>query len=508
MSLMSNVQRRRSGIYECRVQLPKKIAGKLAPEHLRRSFPDLINSKTGCFKHEIARSLNTSDPETAKKLGRKESPRLHDMIERAVAALAHRRAPQAAVDFEEIANDIAADLLSWDEEEREGDDRRHLAPAMGRAAFHDLVPLALDRDELGMEQDHFIAHGEHLQDEAAQYREALARRDTSIIEPEVARLLKRRGMSLPEDAKKRRELHLRALEAAVSAFDMMKQRQRGEVVANALPSGEQLGPRLSEAFDLWKAGGGAKGAKKPNRNTIVEAENIVLRFQEWHGDWRLGVITKSHAREFRDALAKMPSRLPEKLRRLPLKELLKRDLSDLPPRSATTVNKQLTILAAIVSNAQRDGLLDGMPSFVNPFDKDVKLRIDAREIEEREPFDVADLRALFGTAVFTEGKRPKGGGGEAAFWFPLIALFSGMRLSEMAGLLIGDLRRDEESRRWFFDVRPNSERSVKNASSIRRVPVHRELERIGLLRYRESLSAKGSRLDDPLWPDVGSAEKS
>ncbi len=400
VSLMSNVQRRRSGIYECRVQLPKKIAGKLAPEHLRRSFPDLINAKTGCFKHEIARSLNTSDPETAKKLGRKESPRLHDIIERAVAALAHRRAPQAAVDFEEIANDIAADFLSWDEEEREGDDRRHLPAAMGRSALPDLVPLAFDRDELGMEQDHFIAHG------------------------------------------------------------------------------------------------------------VSTAENIVLRFKEWHGDWRLGVITKAHAREFRDALAKMPSRLPDRLRKLPLKELLRRDLSDLPPRSATTVNKQLTILAAIVSNAQRDGLLDSMPSFVSPFDKDVKLRIDAREIEEREPFDVADLRALFGTAVFSEGKRPKGGGGEAAFWFPLIALFSGMRLSEMAGLLIGDLRRDEETGRWFFDVRPNSERSVKNASSIRRVPVHRELERIGLLRYRESLSAKGSRLDDSLWPDVGSAEKS
>jgi hypothetical protein len=44
---MSNVQRRRSGIYECRVRLPKNIAGKLAPVAIRQQFSDLINPKTG-----------------------------------------------------------------------------------------------------------------------------------------------------------------------------------------------------------------------------------------------------------------------------------------------------------------------------------------------------------------------------------------------------------------------------------------------------------------------------
>ena len=430
------------------------------------------------------------------------------MIERAIVALAHRRSPEAAVDFDEIANDIAADMLSSDEEEREGDDRRHLPPVTGRGAFPDLVPLTFAADQLGMEEDHFVAYGEYIQEEAAMYRKALARRDTTIIEPEVGRYLTKNGMKPPEDPKKRRELYLKTLQAAVSTFDKIAQRQRGGLVENTLPSAEQLGPRLSEAFGLWQTGGDAKGARKPSQNTIVEAENIVRRFKEWHGDWRLGVITKAHAREFRDALARMPSSMPDKLRKLPLRGLLKKDLSKLRPRSATTVNKQLTILAAIVSNAQREGLLDGLPSFVNPFDKDVKLRIDQREIEEREPFDVADLRAIFKTPVFSEGKRPKGGAGEAAFWLPLIGLFSGMRLSEIAGLLIRDLQFNEEIGRWLFDVRPNTERTIKNASSMRRVPMHRELERIGLLRYRESLLAKGSKPDDPLWPDVSSEEKS
>ena len=67
-----------------------------------------------------------------------------------------------------------------------------------------------------------------------------------------------------------------------------------------------------------------------------------------------------------------------------------------------------------------------------------------------------------------------------------------MRLEEIAGLRIHDLRQDEETRPWFFDVHPHGVRSVKTASSIRKVPVHPELERIGLLLYRQSVAAEQS----------------
>src|SRR5207237_1081903 len=137
--------------------------------------------------------------------------------------------------------------------------------------------------------------------------------------------------------------------------------------------------------------------------------------------------------------------------------------------------------------AQREGKLDAVPGgFANPFGKDVKLRVDRRDEETREPFAPSDLAAIFTAGVFTRGERPLAGGGEAAFWFPLIALLSGMRLEEIAGLRLRDLAQDEETGRWFFDVKPNGERSVKTASSIRKVPVHPELVRIGLLRYRQS----------------------
>jgi hypothetical protein len=47
-------------------------------------------------------------------------------------------------------------------------------------------------------------------------------------------------------------------------------------------------------------------------------------FKRELGDLRLGEITREKAREFRDAVAKVPSALPRNLRKLPLPELLRR----------------------------------------------------------------------------------------------------------------------------------------------------------------------------------------
>ena len=74
-----------------------------------------------------------------------------------------------------------------------------------------------------------------------------------------------------------------------------------------------------------------------------------------------------------------------------------------------------------------------IPRLRQPFRPGHEARVDKRTDEGREPFQPSDLAAIFGTGVFTKGERPKAGGSEAAFWFPLIALLSGMRLEEIAG---------------------------------------------------------------------------
>ncbi|MGA7326889.1 MAG: hypothetical protein WBX25_20965 [Rhodomicrobium sp.] len=46
------------------------------------------------------------------------------------------------------------------------------------------------------------------------------------------------------------------------------------------------------------------------------------------------------------------------------------------------------------------------------------------------------MNLIFSFPIFTKGERPKGGGGEAAKWLPLLAAFTGARLEELGQALV------------------------------------------------------------------------
>lgn len=506
MAALSYMQRRASGTYEFRKRLPEALAGKPVPAHMRDAFADLINPKTHCFKRELVRSLSTKDVKEAKRRDHQEALKASELFDAAMTALAPPSvaAEPVVLDFKQLGDEVFAELLADDEAERmEGDDRRHLQTPEERAQWPDLVEVP-PSSQMGMSSDHAHAYGELLPVFENEFRAAYARRDPKIVFPETNIALKARGIFLSKSSPEFQKAALVVLEAHVRAYDAMGKRQRGEIIPTpvmAVRSNDELGPKLSEALASWAAGGSAHNAKKPNANTVTEAEQAVRYFKELHGDLRLGAITREKAREFRDAVAKVPASLPRDLRRLALPELLKRDLSKFKPRMATTVNKIVQVLGGIISRAEREGFLDKVPGFVNPFGKAIRYSIDAHQAR-RKHFEKVDLNAIFTSPVYTENERPAGGGGEAAFWFPLIGLLSGMRLDEIAQLRICDLRQDEDTKRWFFDIDRTGGRSTKTASSIRHVPLHRELKRIGLLKYRDALLKRGGGLASPLWPEV------
>lgn len=501
------MQRRASGTYEFRKRLPEALAGKPVPSHMRDAFPDLINPKTHRFKRELVRSLATKELKEAKWRDHQEAlkaTRLFDAALRALTPTAVALQP-VKLDLKQLGEDVYAALLKADEaERREGDDRRHLQTPADRAEWPHLVEVP-PSTRMGMSADHLHMYGLMLPELEDDYRKAYARRDPTIVHPETNVALRERGFHLTKSSPEFQEAALVVLEAHVRAYEAMGRRQRGEIIPTpeALPkrSSGDLGPTLSEALASWAAGGSAHNAKKPNANTVTEAEQAVRYFKELHGDLRLGEITREKAREFRDAVARVPSALPRDFRKLALPELLKRDLSAFRPREAATVNKIVQVLGGITSRAEREGFLDKVAGFVNPFGRAIRFSINNHQAQ-RKHFDKSDLRAIFGAPIYVGHDRPAGGGGEAAFWFPLIGLLSGMRLNEIAQLRICDLRQDEDTKRWYFDIDRTGGRSTKTGSSIRHVPLHRELKRIGLLKYRDALLKSGASLESPLWPEV------
>src|SRR5262249_49661712 len=123
----------------------------------------------------------------------------------------------------------------------------------------------------------------------------------------------------------------------------------------------------------------------------------------------------------------------------------------------------------------------------------------------RQPWEPEELAQLFSSPVFVNGLRPVGGKAEAAFWLPLLALFTGARLSELAPLTVEDIKLDAASGVRFMTVIEDAAigRSVKTDASVRAVPVHSELLRIGLMKcveYARTVSGSSGRLFPEIEP--------
>ena len=122
---------------------------------------------------------------------------------------------------------------------------------------------------------------------------------------------------------------------------------------------------------------------------------------------------------------------------------------------------------------------------------------------QRDMWEKDELAKLFVTPVWagslSASRRSKPGSylsKDEKFWLPLIAVFSGLRQEEICQLRMGDIRNEEHS--WFFDIKLGGDKKLKNSTARRRVPVHPELIRIGLLQ----LLKPGARPDGLIFPGL------
>lgn len=223
------------------------------------------------------------------------------------------------------------------------------------------------------------------------------------------------------------------------------------------------------------------------------------RFTELHGDMPVAKITRKSVREFREALQQLPKRRAGELRKATLPELVEwsgkhPDAQRIGP---ATVNKLLGAVQAVAVWARDNGFIPEDLPWADPFSN---MRLDEPE-SDREPWEPAELRTLFNSPVFTEGVRPKAGGGDAAFWLPLLAIFTGARLGELAKLTVADVTTDEAMGITTIAITEDLEkgRRLKNRGSRRVVPVHPELVRLGFTRFVNQVKQKAGS-DARLFP--------
>ncbi len=102
--------------------------------------------------------------------------------------------------------------------------------------------------------------------------------------------------------------------------------------------------------------------------------------------------------------------------------------------------------------------------------RDIRLELED-DSAERLDWTVEALNKLFATPVWAAGERPVVGGGEAAWWLPVLSLLHGNRLSEFAQLRVSDVI--YEGNHIGLSISDDGEgQHVKNSGSKRKVPLH------------------------------------
>jgi integrase len=193
-------------------------------------------------------------------------------------------------------------------------------------------------------------------------------------------------------------------------------------------------------------------------------------------------VTREEVRKLRDTLAKLPANMYKRFPGKTIKQVL--SLPDLKPMSTTTVNKLLTLFGSLMIHCVKEGYRRDNPT------EGLKVKQKRNAQEERKRYTKEDLAKVV-SALPSPAAKPE------RYWVPMVGMLSGMRLGEICGLHVSDVR--EVDGVWCFDVNEEADKRLKTVSSTRLVPIHPQLIAKGFLAYVETMRGKRSAR---LWPSL------
>ena len=220
--------------------------------------------------------------------------------------------------------------------------------------------------------------------------------------------------------------------------------------------------RLRAVFDRWKQ----STERKPD--TIRATERALEMFEEQSGNPTLANITRDMGDAFRAWLRQQGG-------------------------ASKTHHDKLTAVKTLLNYAARD--LEWISK--NPWSG---LDLKHRTENERKPWTPQQLKAWFSLPLFTRYELPtqQRAGKDAAYWIPLLGLYTGARVGELCQLRAVDVI--ERDGLPFISINEEGEgATVKTTAGVREIPVHSELVRLGFLDYVRDTRKSG---EERLWPEL------
>jgi len=390
-----------------------------------------------------------------------------------------------------VAEYVYAKELAWDERFRVG----------GRDQLkRDLVTLRKeakaegeDPDEIrpwwrheelptfGLSLEQLARQREEVLEELRSMREQLALSNVLAVQDQTAGALETFGINLDPMSKAYPKVGAAVLRAYVRALEDITKRNDGHAVETPvftqgpISTSSETGGTLRHAFEGWE-----KERERPP-GPVSEYKRAVEMFIQLHGDLPIANIRKSHAREFREALQLVP-----RIRRGTLLKASLPELSDWGRKhpeerrvSAATVNKQLGAVQTIANWGHQNGVIPDDVQWSDPFSG------MSLEVEEsgRTSFTTSEIQDVFDTTLFTANELPEGARGNAGVWLPLIALLTGARQGEIAGLQASNIQHHDGVPLIVISANRKSGKRLKTKASERVIAAHPQLVSLGFLDY-------------------------
>jgi integrase len=288
-------------------------------------------------------------------------------------------------------------------------------------------------------------------------------------------------------------------EAAAEPEGGIVARVRDRAATKAKP-----GENLLELFEKWAADKLAKGEKRAD--TVNQDRKVIEQFAEFFGtDRAIDSITRLDVKDYRNRLRELPPKWKshKSLNGLDMRQAAAkaRELG-LAETAFTTVNKHLSTLSPLFKWIIRELEWETLK---NPCDGQWHEKVKGKN--PRPPFTTPVLNKILQSPLFAgfldDDAEHKAGNRHAddwRKWIPLVCMFTGARIGEIAQLRIGDIR--QEHGVWFVHIAHEGKLSTKSGKS-RPAAVHSRLESLGFLDFVERQRVRaGGDGTAPLFPEL------
>jgi integrase len=221
-----------------------------------------------------------------------------------------------------------------------------------------------------------------------------------------------------------------------------------------------------------------------DKKTVMESRHSLMLLRGIVGNKPVAELTSDHCRQFFDEVAHWPrhaTKRPE-FANLSVREVLtKAKAMSEPPPAAATLNKHHQRLSTFFNWLKKNKLIAD-----NPLLGLVRQDKDDGEEETGRAFTQDELDAIFEPTAYAAWATKY----SHRFWVPILALYSGARVTELSQLYVADVEVINGIPGYHINRRFPGQK-LKNKASRRFVPLAQPVLNAGFLRFVEETKAAG-----------------